>query len=97
MKVAPLTGSSGSVLWFTGSHNVTVKAPKPKKGKKPGKDTKAVKSYFFAYDVVLRKELWRMAVPAGRAPARPAYRITAIRDADLVVRQDAGTLTAADA
>ncbi len=97
MKVAPLTGSSGSVLWFTGSHTVTVKAPKPKKGKKRGKDTKAVKAYFFAYDVVLRKELWRVAVPAGRAPGTPAYRITAVRDADLVVRQDAGTLTAADA
>ncbi|MEU1482294.1 PQQ-binding-like beta-propeller repeat protein [Streptomyces sp. NPDC005752] len=97
MKVAPLTGLSGSVLWFTGSHTVTVKAPKPKKGKKRGKDTKAAKAYFFAYDVVRRKELWRVAVPAGRAPGTPAYDVTAVRDADLVVRQDAGTLTPSDA
>ncbi|MFE4213142.1 PQQ-binding-like beta-propeller repeat protein [Streptomyces sp. NPDC056844] len=96
MKVGPLTGLSGSVLWFTGSHTVTVKAPKPKKGKKPGKDTQVVKAYFFAYDVVERKELWRVAVPAGRAPGTPAYRLTAVRDADLVVRQDAGTLSPAD-
>ncbi|MDX3060581.1 serine/threonine protein kinase, partial [Streptomyces sp. NE06-03E] len=96
MKVGPLTGLSGSVLWFTGSHTVTVKAPKPKKGKKPGKDTQVVKAYFFAYDVVERKELWRVAVPAGRAPGTPAYRLTAVRDADIVVRQDAGTLTPAD-
>lgn len=96
MKVAPLTGLTGSVLWFTGSHTVTVKAPKPKKGKKPGKDTQVVKAYFFAYDIVRRQELWRVAVPAGRAPGTPAYRLTAVRDADLVVRQDAATLTPAD-
>ncbi|MFF3299846.1 PQQ-binding-like beta-propeller repeat protein [Streptomyces sp. NPDC002908] len=96
MKVAPLTGLTGSVLWFTGSHTVTVKAPKPKKGKKPGKDTQVVKAYFFAYDIVRREELWRVAVPAGRAPGTPAYRLTAVRDADLVVRQDAATLTPAD-
>ncbi|MFG2591528.1 PQQ-binding-like beta-propeller repeat protein [Streptomyces sp. NPDC048438] len=97
MKVAPLTGLSGSVLWFTGSHTVTEKAPKPKKGKKPGKDKQVVKAYFFAYDVVRREELWRVAVPAGRAPGTPAYRLTAVRDADIVVRQESGTLTAADA
>ncbi|WP_250288756.1 PQQ-binding-like beta-propeller repeat protein [Streptomyces atroolivaceus] len=96
MKVAPLTGLSGSVLWFTGSHTVTVKAPKPEKGRKPGRDTQVVKAYFFAYDVVRRRELWRTAVPAGRAPGTPAYRLTAVRDADLVVRQDPGTLTPAD-
>ncbi|MBM7441306.1 PQQ-binding-like beta-propeller repeat protein [Streptomyces sp. HB132] len=97
MKVAPLTGLSGPVLWFTGSHTVTVKAPEPKKGKKRGKDKEVVKAYFFAYDVVLRKELWRVAVPAGRAPGPPAYEVTALRDADLVVRQDADTLTPSDA
>lgn len=95
MKVAPLTGMSGSVLWFTGSHTVTVKAPKPKKGEKPGRDAQVVKAYFFAYDVVRRKELWRVAVPAGRAPGTPAYRLTAARGTDLVVRQDADTLTPA--
>ncbi|MFJ8748169.1 PQQ-binding-like beta-propeller repeat protein [Streptomyces sp. NPDC102441] len=97
MKVAPLTGLSGSVLWFAGSHTVTEKAPKPKKGKKPGKDKQVVKAYFFAYDIEQRKELWRVAVPAGRAPGTPAYELVAVRDADLVVRQDAGTLTPADA
>ncbi|MEU9062087.1 PQQ-binding-like beta-propeller repeat protein, partial [Streptomyces sp. NPDC048430] len=97
MKVAPLTGLSGPVLWFTGSHTVTEKAPKPKKGKKPGKDKQVVKAYFFAYDVVRREELWRVAVPAGRAPGTPAYRLTAVRDADIVVRQESGTLTPADA
>ncbi|MEV6264560.1 PQQ-binding-like beta-propeller repeat protein [Streptomyces sp. NPDC051784] len=96
MKVAPLTGISGSVLWFTGSHTVTVKAPKPKKGKKPGKDTQVVKAYLFAYDIVRREELWRTPVPAGRAPGTPAYRLTAVRNADFVVRQSAGTLTPDD-
>ncbi|MEU0146910.1 PQQ-binding-like beta-propeller repeat protein [Streptomyces sp. NPDC006288] len=96
MKVAPVTGLSGDVLWFTGSNTVTVKAPKPKKGKKPGKDTQVAKAWFFAYDVVRRKELWRVAVPAGRAPGTPAYRLTAVREADIVVRQDAATLTPAD-
>lgn len=96
MKVATLTGLSGSVLWFTGSHTVTEKAPKPKKGKKPGKDRQVVKAYLFAYDLVRRKELWRTAVPAGRAPGTPVHRLTAVRDTDFVVRQDAGTLTPAD-
>ncbi|MFF2139688.1 PQQ-binding-like beta-propeller repeat protein [Streptomyces sp. NPDC058193] len=96
MKVSTLTGVSGSVLWFTGSHTVTEKAPKPKKGKKPGKDKQVVKAYLFAYDLVRRKELWRTPVPAGRAPGTPVHRLTAVRDADIVVRQDAGTLTPAD-
>ncbi|MFJ8975398.1 PQQ-binding-like beta-propeller repeat protein [Streptomyces sp. NPDC102282] len=96
MKVAALTGQSGSVLWFTGSHTVTEKAPKPKKGKKPGKDRQVVKAYLFGYDLVGRKELWRTAVPAGRAPGTPVYRLTAVRDTDFVVRQDVGTLTPAD-
>lgn len=96
MKVAPLTGQSGSVVWFTGSHTVLVKAPKPKKGQKPGKDTQVVKAYFFAYDIVRRQELWRVAVPAGRVPGTPAYRLTAVRAADIVIRQDAATLSPAD-
>ncbi|MFE7758215.1 PQQ-binding-like beta-propeller repeat protein [Streptomyces sp. NPDC057418] len=96
MKVATLTGRSGSVVWFTGSHTVTVKAPKPKKGRKPGKDRSVAKAYFFAYDLVRREELWRVAVPAGRTPGTPAYRLTAVREADIVVRQDATTLTPAD-
>ncbi|WP_371612793.1 outer membrane protein assembly factor BamB family protein [Streptomyces clavifer] len=96
LRVATLTGRSASVVWFAGSHTVTVKAPKPKKGKKPGKDTQVARAYFFAYDIVRRKELWRIAVPAGRAPGTPAYRLTAVRETDVVVRQDAATLTPAD-
>ncbi|MEU5415636.1 PQQ-binding-like beta-propeller repeat protein [Streptomyces clavifer] len=96
LRVATLTGRSASVVWFTGSHTVTVKAPKPKKGKKPGKDTQVARAYFFAYDIVRRKVLWRIAVPAGRAPGTPAYRLTAVRETDVVVRQDAATLTPAD-
>ncbi|WP_329040531.1 PQQ-binding-like beta-propeller repeat protein [Streptomyces sp. NBC_00178] len=96
MKVAPLTGGSGDVVWFTGSNTVTVKAPKPEKGKKPGKDVQVAKAWFFAYDVVRRRELWRVAVPAGRAPGTPVYRLAAVRDTDIVVRQDAATLTPAD-
>ncbi|MFC9243541.1 PQQ-binding-like beta-propeller repeat protein [Streptomyces sp. NPDC057136] len=96
LKAAPLTGRSGSVVWFTGSHTVTVKAKKPKKGKKPGKDTQVVRAHLFAYDIVQRKELWRVAVPAGRSPGTPDYRLTAVRTADLVVRQTAATLTPAE-
>ena len=96
LKVSALTGQSGPVVWFTGSHTVTVKAKKPKKGKKPGKDTQVVRAYLFAYDIVQRKELWRAAVPAGRSPGTPTYRLTAVRAADLVVRQDAATLTPAE-
>ncbi|MFJ9110385.1 PQQ-binding-like beta-propeller repeat protein [Streptomyces sp. NPDC102283] len=96
LDVGRLAGSSGPVIWFTGSHTVTVKAPKPKKGKKKGKDKEAVRAYFFAYDIVQRKELWRTAVPAGRAPGTPAYRVVVERSADVLVRQDAASLTAAE-
>ncbi|WP_257136429.1 PQQ-like beta-propeller repeat protein, partial [Streptomyces sp. st170] len=96
LTVGRLAGSSGPVIWFTGSHTVTVKAPKPKKGKKKGKDKEVVEAYFFAYDIVQRKELWRTPVPAGRAPGTPAYRVVAERSADVLVRQDAASLTAAE-
>ncbi|MFD4027360.1 PQQ-binding-like beta-propeller repeat protein [Streptomyces sp. NPDC058576] len=96
LTVGRLAGSSGPVIWFTGSHTVTVKAPKPKKGKKRGKDKKVVEAYFFAYDIVQRKELWRTSVPAGRDPGTPAYRVVAERSADVLVRQDAVSLTAAE-
>ncbi|MBK3531831.1 PQQ-binding-like beta-propeller repeat protein [Streptomyces sp. MBT72] len=96
LTVGRLAGSSGPVIWFTGSHTVTVKAPKPKKGKKKGKDKEVVEAYFFAYDIVQRKELWRTPVPAGRAPGTPAYRVVAERSADILVRQDAVSLTAAE-
>ncbi|MFE9047021.1 outer membrane protein assembly factor BamB family protein [Streptomyces rubiginosohelvolus] len=96
LTVGRLAGSSGPVIWFTGAHTVTVKAPKPKKGKKKGKDKEVVEAYFFAYDIVQRKELWRTPVPAGRAPGTPAYRVVAERSADVLVRQDAVSLTAAE-
>lgn len=96
LAVGPLAGNSGPVIWFTGSHTVTVKAPKPKKGKKKGKDKEVVQAHFFAYDIVQRKELWRTPVPAGRAPGTPAYRVVVDRSADVLVRQDAATLTAAE-
>ncbi|MEV6471716.1 PQQ-binding-like beta-propeller repeat protein [Streptomyces sp. NPDC051657] len=96
LAVGRLAGNSGPVIWFTGSHTVTVKAPKPKKGKKEGKDKEVVQAYFFAYDIVQRKELWRTPVPAGRAPGTPAYRVVVERSADVLVRQDAVSLTAAE-
>ncbi|HEY9331283.1 MAG TPA: PQQ-binding-like beta-propeller repeat protein, partial [Streptomyces sp.] len=96
LSVRTLVGSSGADLWFTGSHQVTVKAPKPKKGKKPGKDRRVVKSYLFGYDIEQRKELWRTPVPTGRGPVAPVYRLMAIRPDAVVVRQDRLTLTPAD-
>ncbi|OLO30881.1 serine/threonine protein kinase [Streptomyces sp. MNU77] len=96
LAVGPLAGNSGPVIWFTGSHTVTVKAPKPKKGKKKGKDKEVVQAHFFAYDIVQRKELWRTPVPAGRAPGTPVYRVVVDRSADVLVRQEAVSLTAAE-
>ncbi|WP_404948785.1 PQQ-binding-like beta-propeller repeat protein [Streptomyces sp. ARC14] len=96
LQVGRLAGHSGTVIWFTGSRTVTVKAPKPKKGKKKAADKKVVQAYFFAYDIVRRAEVWRTQVPAGRAPGTPLYRVVADRSADLLVRQDAVTLTAAE-
>ncbi|MET7647860.1 PQQ-binding-like beta-propeller repeat protein [Streptomyces sp. NPDC005426] len=96
LSVRRLVGSSGPHLWFTGSHQVTVKAPKPAKGKKPGKDRQVVKSYLFGYDIEQRKELWRTPVPTGRGPIAPVYRLVAVRPDAVVVRQDRLTLTPAD-
>ncbi|MFD6534274.1 PQQ-binding-like beta-propeller repeat protein [Streptomyces sp. NPDC060184] len=96
LRVGTLTGQSGSVVWFSGARTVTVKAPKPAKGKKPGRDKQVVQAYFFAYDLVSRAELWRVQVPAGRDAAGPEYRLTAARLNDIVVRQDVSTLTPGD-
>ncbi|MGY5029753.1 outer membrane protein assembly factor BamB family protein [Streptomyces sp. 900116325] len=96
LTVSDIVGRSGPVIWFTGSHKVTVKAKKPKKGKKPGKDTQAVVSFLFAYDVVQRKEVWRTSVPTGRESAAPAYRLIALRPDDIVVRQTSATLAPGD-
>ncbi|WP_326738737.1 outer membrane protein assembly factor BamB family protein [Streptomyces sp. NBC_01022] len=96
LSVQRIVGSSGPELWFTGSHQVTVKAPKPKKGKKRGKDKQVVTSYLFGYDIERRRELWRTPVPTGRGPAAPVYRLTAVRPDAVVVRQDPLTLTPAE-
>ncbi|MFE7790843.1 PQQ-binding-like beta-propeller repeat protein [Streptomyces sp. NPDC057460] len=96
LTVSDIVGQSGPVIWFTGSHKVTVKAKKPKKGKKPGKDTQAVVSFLFAYDVVQRKEVWRTSVPTGRESAAPAYRLITVRPDGIVVRQKSATLTPGD-
>ncbi|MFF3729771.1 PQQ-binding-like beta-propeller repeat protein [Streptomyces sp. NPDC002476] len=96
LAVAGVVGASGPVVWFTGSHKVTVKAPPPKKGKKRGKDRQVVNSYLFAHDVVRRAQLWRTPVPTGRGPAAPTYRVIAVREDDVVVRQTPATLTPAD-
>ncbi|MFD4760049.1 PQQ-binding-like beta-propeller repeat protein [Streptomyces sp. NPDC058439] len=93
LVVSYIAGTFGPVVWFTGSHKVTVKAPPPKKGKKRGKDTQAVRSYLFAYDVLQRKVLWRTPVPTGRGPAAPVYRLIATGQDDFVVCQSAATLT----
>ncbi|MET8330013.1 PQQ-binding-like beta-propeller repeat protein [Streptomyces sp. NPDC005181] len=96
LAVSDIVGQSGPVIWFVGSHKVTVKAKKPKKGKKPGRDTQVVVSFLFAYDVVQRKEVWRTSVPTGRESAAPSHRLIAVRPDDIVVRQKSATLTPAD-
>uniref|UniRef100_A0AAU2VMR5 PQQ-binding-like beta-propeller repeat protein n=1 Tax=Streptomyces sp. NBC_00008 TaxID=2903610 RepID=A0AAU2VMR5_9ACTN len=96
LVVPELVGASGPTVWFTGSTKSTVKAPKPKKGKKRGKDKVVVKSYLFGYDIERRKELWRTPVPTGRGPEAPEYRLIAVRADDIVVRQSQQSLTAAD-
>lgn len=96
LAVPQLVGASGSTVWFTGSTKATVKAPKPKKGKKRGKDKQVVKSYLFGYDIERRKELWRTSVPSGRGPVAPVYRLIAVRPDDIVVRQNRLSLTPAD-
>ncbi|MFJ6460615.1 PQQ-binding-like beta-propeller repeat protein [Streptomyces sp. NPDC091387] len=96
LTVPELVGASGSTVWFTGSTRTTVKAPKPKKGKKRGKDKQVVTSFLFGYDIEQRKELWRTPVPNGRGPAAPVYRLIAVRPDDIVLRQSQLTLTPAD-
>jgi outer membrane protein assembly factor BamB len=96
LSAPEIVGSSGSVVWFTGSEKVTVKAPPPKKGKKRGKDKQIVRAYLFAYDIVRREQLWRTPVPAGRGTAAPVHRLIAVRQDDLVVRQTPATLAPGD-
>ncbi|MEL5960672.1 PQQ-binding-like beta-propeller repeat protein, partial [Streptomyces sp. CLV115] len=95
LSAPEIVGSSGPVVWFTGSEKVTVKAPPPKKGKKRGKDKQVVRAYLFAYDIVRRKQLWRAPVPAGR-DGTPVHRLIALGEDNLVVRQSPATLAPGD-
>lgn len=95
LKVGTLVGADATSIWFTAAHKVTVKAPKPKKGKKRGKDKQVVKSYLFAYDIAQRKELWRTGLPNGRGDVAPAYRLIAVRPDSVVVQQRLSSLTPA--
>ncbi|MFG3526301.1 PQQ-binding-like beta-propeller repeat protein [Streptomyces sp. NPDC047917] len=95
LSAPEIVGSSGPVVWFTGSEKVTVKAPPPKKGKKRGKDKQVVRAYLFAYDIVRREQLWRAPVPAGR-DGTPVHRLIAVREDNLVVRQSPATLAPGD-
>ncbi|NUK23823.1 outer membrane protein assembly factor BamB family protein, partial [Streptomyces lunaelactis] len=77
-----LTGTAGwdgTTVWMTG---------RVKKGA-------ALLSYLFAYDLAARKWLWRTPVAAGVPPNGPQYDVVAVRPADIVVRQDARTITPA--
>lgn len=80
LTVAGIAGASDGQIWFTGSHMV-------------GTGTAAtVRTHLFAFDLTTRKELWRSAISNGRAPLTPVYQLIAVREADIVVRQDAKSL-----
>ncbi|MCD9902054.1 serine/threonine protein kinase [Streptomyces sp. MT29] len=72
LQVGRLAGHSGTVIWFTGSRTVTVKAPKPKKGKKKAADKRVVQAYFFAYDIVRRARSGVRRYRRAAPPARPS-------------------------
>ncbi|MGI5402870.1 PQQ-binding-like beta-propeller repeat protein [Streptomyces sp. CA-135486] len=79
LTLGSITGSEGATLWLTGHI---------KKGA-------ALAAYFFAYDLVARKLLWRTPIAGGEPPLIPRYELIAVRPADIVVRQDAASLTPA--
>ncbi|MCI3225483.1 PQQ-binding-like beta-propeller repeat protein [Streptomyces sp. NP-1717] len=80
LTVAGIAGTSDGQVWFTGSHREGT-----------GK-TATVRTHLFAFDLTTRKELWRSAISNGRAPLTPVYQLIAVREADIVVRQDAKSL-----
>ncbi|MFE3248780.1 PQQ-binding-like beta-propeller repeat protein [Streptomyces sp. NPDC059209] len=80
LTVAGIAGTGDGQVWFTGSHREGT-----------GK-TAAVRTHLFAFDLTTRKELWRSAISNGRAPLTPVYQLIAVREADIVVRQDAKSL-----
>lgn len=79
LTLGSITGWDGATLWLTGHI---------KKGA-------ALAAYFFAYDLVARKWLWRTPIAGGVPPLIPRYDLIAVRPADIVVRQDAASLTPA--
>lgn len=80
LSVAGIAGSGDGQVWFTGSHRTGT-----------GR-TATVRTFLFAFDLTTRKELWRSAISNGRAPLTPVYQLIAVREADIVVRQDAKSL-----
>ncbi|MFD4698079.1 outer membrane protein assembly factor BamB family protein [Streptomyces niveus] len=80
LTVAGVAGASDGQVWFTGAHETgTGKAAE-------------VSTYLFAFDLTTREELWRASISNGRAPLTPVYQLIAVREADIVVRQDAKSL-----
>lgn len=80
LKVAGVAGTSDGQVWFTGSYRTgTGKAA-------------VVRTHLFAFDLTTRKELWRTVIAGGRAPLTPVYQLIAVREADIVVRQDTKSL-----
>ncbi|WP_329392253.1 outer membrane protein assembly factor BamB family protein [Streptomyces sp. NBC_01716] len=80
LKVAGVAGTADGQVWFTGSYRTgTGKAA-------------VVRTHLFAFDLTTRKELWRTVIANGRAPLTPVYQLIAVREADIVVRQDAKSL-----
>ncbi|WP_406273403.1 PQQ-binding-like beta-propeller repeat protein [Streptomyces sp. NBC_00191] len=77
LTVGTVTGWDGSTLWMTGHI---------KKGA-------ATTAHFLAYDLVARTWQWRTQITRGQPPAIPRYDLIAARAADIVVRQDAASLT----
>ncbi|WP_406303067.1 PQQ-binding-like beta-propeller repeat protein [Streptomyces sp. NBC_00885] len=77
LTVGTVTGWDGSTLWMTGHI---------KKGA-------ATTAHFLAYDLVARTWQWRTQITKGQPPAIPRYDLIAVRAADIVVRQDAASLT----
>ncbi|MFB8349492.1 outer membrane protein assembly factor BamB family protein [Streptomyces niveus] len=80
LAVAGVAGAGGGQVWFTGSHKAGT-----------GK-TATVRTHLFAFDLATREELWRSVISNGRAPLTPVYQLIAVREADIVVRQDAKSL-----
>ncbi|MET7620050.1 PQQ-binding-like beta-propeller repeat protein [Streptomyces sp. NPDC005408] len=79
LTVGSLTGWDGSTLWMTGHI---------KKGA-------ATTAHFLAYDLAARTWQWRTQITKGLPPGIPRYELVAVRAADIVVRQDAASLTPA--